>query len=268
MLKRLLIAGLLFALAPAAGFAQTNDQRIFLPLIGRQGGAASGCADASVGAFGTIDINGGYYKGNRLTDENADFRLSLIGYAQTNAPLGLVSYNGDTDPNAPKLDGIFRPRRVPAFTRAYKRYDWNWNENAAPPYGTRGGVNNDWPVSVLDLDVTAGESIYLPSRGPEIGGGFIAMALFASETELTVAYYRQDNVADGYVFHMTNFCVDPALVATYRAQLRDGKRATGKLPGIGVNQAVGTPRGDAPLTIAIRDRGGFLDPRSRKDWWP
>jgi hypothetical protein len=262
-------AALLIGLITTPVLAQTSgDRKLFLPQVARSGGPASACANNASAQFGTIDINGGYYKGNRLTDENVDFRLSILGYAQTNAPLGLVNYNGDTDPNAPKFDGIFRPPRVPGFVRAHKRHDWNWDENAAPPYGARGGVNNDWPVSALDLDVTPGESIYLPRRGPEIGGGFIAMALYVGETELTAAYYRQDNVADGYVIHMANFCVNPGLVSAYRDQLRDGKRATGKLPGIALNQAVGTPLGDAPLTIAIRDRGGFLDPRSRKDWWP
>jgi hypothetical protein len=256
-------------LCDVSAFAQGGDRRIFLPVVARPGTAVSGCPDVSSNKYGVIAVSGGFYKGNRLTDENADLRLSVIGYTPVNAPLDLVDYNGDTDPQAPRLSGVFRPDRIPTFARAHKRYDWNWDENGAPPYGARGGVNNDWPVSVLDFAVaSSNEPIYIPRRSPEIGGGFAAMALYAAPTELTIVYYRQDSVVDGYLIHMLNFCVDPNLVELYRAQLRDGKRATGNLPGLNNAQPVGVARGDAPLTIAVRDRGGFLDPRSRKDWWP
>ena len=55
-------------------------------------------------------------------------------------------------------------------------------------------------------------------------------------------------------------------MALYRAQLKDGKRNTSQLPGVRNNQAIGTAAGNA-IAVAIRDRGPFLDPRSRKDWW-
>ncbi len=262
------VSGVLIALAGAPAAAASGDagKTLYLPLLTR-GGSASGCPDVSVNAYGTIAVDGAYYKDNRLTDQNADLRLSVIGYAPTSAPLELVNYNGDTDPNAPKLSGVLRPERVPAFPNAYKRYDWTWDEKAAPPYGARGNVNNDWPVSVIDFATTVGEAVHIPRRSPQIGGGFNAMVLYASEEELTIAYYRQDSVGTGYVIHMLNFCVDPNLVATYRAQLTNGKRATGNLPGVTNDQPVGTAK-SAALTVAVRDRGGFLDPRSRKDWWP
>jgi hypothetical protein len=250
--------------------AQTGGNRtLFLPLVAQRSASASasGCTTQSSNTFGTIAIAGGFYKNNALTDENADFRLSVIGYAQVNAPLELVNYNGDTDANAPKLSSVLRPERVPEFAQAYKRNDWKWNEQAAPPYGTRGGINSDWPVSVIDFASTPGEAVYIPRRAPEIGGGFNAMVLFAAETELSIVYYRQDSVVDGYLIHMLNFCVDPNLVSTYQAQLLEGKRASGSLPGVKNSQQVGTARTNA-ITIAVRDRGGYLDPRSRKDWWP
>lgn len=231
--------------------------------------AADSCPATSSAAFDLIPIDGAFYKNNALTDENADFRLSLIGYAPTDAQLGLIDLPGGSDAGAPRLNGVFEPNRVPDFTRAYKRYDWNWNESAPPPYGERGGLNNDdqAPVAVIDFGTAPGEKIHIPERGATIWtGDVVAMVLYAGPQELTLVYQRQDTVGEGYVVHMTDFCVDPNLVAAYRAQLESGKRKTGQLPGLRNNQPVGTALGEA-VTVAIRDRARFLDPRSRKDWW-
>ncbi len=249
-------------LTAPAGLARADGFSIFLPVMMRP----DGCPTVSSARYELIAVAGGNYKDNRLTDENADLRLSVIGYAPTSAPLSLVDYNGETDQLAPKLHGLFEPNRTPVFVRAYKRHDWNWNESAPPPYGTRGGVNSDWPVSVIDFEAGAGEAVYIPERGPTIGSNFNAMVLYAGEEELTLVYYRQDSVVEGYLIHMANFCVDPNLVALYRAQTSGGKRSTGSLPGLSNNQRIGTAKAGI-VTVAVRDRGGFLDPRSRKDWW-
>ncbi|MFN3704636.1 MAG: hypothetical protein ACK4WM_01390 [Thermoflexales bacterium] len=215
-----------------------------------------------------IGIQGGYYKNNSLTDENPDFRLSILGYAPTNAPMTLVDYSGSTDPNAPQMAGIFEPNRGPVITGVFKRYDWNWNESGPPPYGARGSVNNDWPVSVINLAATPGESIYIPERNvPNNPIGTVAMVLYADEDEITVTYGDRDTVVNGYVVYLANICTDPNLVAKYRQQLDDtGRRATGRLPAVRNNEPIGTAR-YAFVTVAIRDTGPFLDPRSRKDWW-
>jgi hypothetical protein len=92
------------------------------------------------------------------------------------------------------------------------------------------------------------------------------MVLYADEYELTLAYFRQDGVSNGYVLYLSGFCVDPGLVALYRAQLLDGRRGTGKLPGVRNGQRLGAAMG-ASVRVAVRDRGTFLDPRSRRDWW-
>ncbi len=264
---RILSKGIAVAIAATvltapASLARADGFSVFLPVMMRP----DGCPTVSVASYGLIAIAGGNYKDNRLTDENADFRLSVLGYEPTSAPLSLVDYNGDTDPHAPKLHSVFEPSRTPVFARSYKRHDWNWNESAPPPYGTRGSVNNDWPVSVIDFEAAAGEAVHIPERGPTIGGGFNAMVLYAGEEELTLVYYRQDSVVEGYLIHMANFCVDPNLVALYRLQTSGGKRSTGSLPGLSNNQRVGTAK-TGIVTVAVRDRGGYLDPRSRKDWW-
>ncbi len=234
---------------------------LFIPDVARD----ASCAPSGE-TYATIDILGPYYKDNRLTDENADLRLSVLGYTDTVAPLTLVDYGGDTDPDAPHFAAMFEPAGVPTFTHAYLRYDWSWDESAPPPYGARAGVNHDWPVSVLEMQTTPGAPIRPPGRAAQTGGGFITMVLYAAPREITFAYYRQDGVTDGYVVYLHGLCVDPNLVALYRAQLTDGRRTTRHLPALAAGQILGFADAGA-FSIAVRDRGAFLDPRSRKDWW-
>jgi hypothetical protein len=247
---------------------QTPHPVAFLPLVGTP---APTCPLSSTATYQTIAFNSNPYKNNRLTDENIDFRLSLLGYTAASEPLSLVHYGGDTDPDAPKLYGMFSPRRIPKFTGAYHVYYWNWDETvtATAPYGSRGRVNVEWPVTALDVATTRGETLSIPSRNASIRDSYKAMVLYASERELTIVYLWQDQVVvnrTGYTVHMLNFCVDPNLVALYRAQLSNGKRATLRLPAISNGQAVGSAL-TVSMTVAIRDGGAFMDPRSDKDWW-
>jgi hypothetical protein len=250
--------------SPTQPSQPTDDYFVYLPLVAKP----ETCPEVSINQYALIDVQGGYYKSNRLTDENADFRLSILGYETVQELLQRVEYGGPTDPNAPNFYNIFKPRRDIAFAVAYKRREWNWNENAEPPYGTPGGLNNDWPVSVLDLIATQGEAVYIPRSQVPItsAGPYVAMVLYADEDELTVHYGDRDVVDSGYAIYLANFCVDPNLVALYRAQLSAGKRATGKLPMLTNDQIVGTAKQNF-VTVAVRDSGPFLDPRSRKDWW-
>lgn len=249
--------------------------RAFLPVvIGGTGSRSGSCATTSTSAYDVIPIDGKYYKDNRITDENADFRLSILGYKEVNEPLTLIDYNGGSEGDAPRLHGVFEPNRLPQFKRAYLNYQWNWNDGAGsmPPYGSQGPLNDDlfFKVTVLDLAATVGEKIYIPERTTEINSGnVVAMVLYAGENELTITYTRNDAVyvpGGIYVVHLMNFCVDPQLVVAYRAQLKNGKRDTGKLPAIRNNQPVGAAKNDF-VTVAIRDVAKYMDPRSRKDWW-
>ncbi len=272
--KAILCAALIVALAslPTASLRPLQaaerapsalTPRAFLPRI-----ASPPCPGTSSTEFDIVPIEGLYYKGNALTDENADFRLSILGYAPVSAYLGLVDYNGPTDPNAPKFHGMFEPNRTPAIRAAYQVYGWIWAEGGPAPYGTRGEVNHSWDAHVIDLTTTPGETLQIPERSVEIWPvNNVALVLYASSTEVTFAYTRNDSVL-GYVVHMLNLCVNPALVIAYRAQLNGaGRRATENLPALKVGQTLGTARGGW-VTVAIRDTGAYMDPRSRKDWWP
>jgi hypothetical protein len=121
---------------------------------------------------------------------------------------------------------------------------------------------------LVGLAVTPGETIYTPERNAQIyGGGYVAMVLFAEQQRITLGYTRRDHVAGGYVVHIEDVCIDPKLVALYRAQLdAAGWNDTGRLPALRNNQSLGIALG-SEIKVAIRDAGSFMDPRSRKDWW-
>jgi hypothetical protein len=239
----------------------------YLPIAISPPGANAGCPVTSTATFDLISVQGGFYKNNALTDENSDFRLSILGYQENNQPRQLVEYGGPADATAPQLHGIFQPNRLAQFKAVHKRFDWMWDETAAPPYGARGGVNNDWPVSVLDLAASKGEPVFVPERSVANSRlGTVAIVLYADAGQITLHYGDADRVDSGYTVYLAAFCVDPNLVALYRAQLLAGKRATGQLPAIRNDEKVGAVKADV-VTVAIRDSGPFLDPRSRKDWW-
>jgi hypothetical protein len=241
----------------------TLTPRAFLPSVA----LATACPTASSTVFDLVPIEGAYYKNNALTDEK---RRRPSSGAPASASLGLVEYGGPTDPNAPKFNGMFEPNRTPAIRAAYRVYGWNWADGGpspTPPYGTRGAINTSWPAHVIDLTTSPGETLQIPERSVVIwSGGNVALVLYASETEVTFAYTRNDSVLG--MSSMLNLCVNPALVTAYRAQLNSaGKRATGHLPALKVGQTLGTARAGW-VTVAIRDTGAYMDPRSRKDWWP
>lgn len=252
------------------GAAQAMTYTAYLPVISKP---PYTCPTTSSAAYEAIAFLGSPYKNNTITDENADFRLSILGYAATNATLDYVSYGGGTgDGDGPQFADIFTPKRKPAFVKAYQVYQWNWNDGpgSVPPYGSRGAVNTQWPVTVLDLGTTPGELLNIPYRtATNAPPDYRALVLYAGPNELTVVYLLQDQVVvngTGYVVHMLNFCVDPNLLSLYRAQLSNGYRSTMKLPAIRNYQAVGTALGNS-VTVAVRDGGAFMDPRVKTDWW-
>lgn len=200
---------------------------------------------------------------------HGDLNLSQRGYnAASNEPLHLIDYAGPTDSLAPQLPGLFVDNRTPSFSSAYKVNGWNW---ACSTHGCPGPPLNEWGTSLLGLATTAGEAIRTPTRSPNIfndgSNNYKALVLYAEEERITVNFTRDDSVAHGYSIQIENICVDPNLLALYRAQVgSDGFRSSNVLPGLTANQAIGTAK-DVEILVAVRDRGNFMDPRSRKDWW-
>ncbi len=202
---------------------------------------------------------------------HGDLNLSLRGYEPVQGvTLALVDYNGGVDADAPQLPALFTDNRVPVFSAAYQVYDWNW-DCGGQPHGCRGALLSHWPTTLIGMQTTPGESIRIPSRAPEIyGGGYRALVLYAEEQRITLGYVREDTVAHGYAVHIENVCVDPNLLALYRSRVdANGNRITSgglQLPALKNGQSLGTAAG-TEIRVAVRDRGNFMDPRSRKDWW-
>jgi hypothetical protein len=237
--------------SPAIAPSQVLTYHVFLPLAVRQ---PSGCEPIPGVQYGTLDVDG---PPTDRPDEQPDFNLALRGYEVTDAYLGLVDYGGSGDPNAPQLYTLFADQRVPAFATVYQVYDWDWGSNC------RGDLLTNYDVTLAGMGVAPGEVLHLPDSGHSIGSGYEALVLYATEERITLKYTREDNVVWGYTIHVENVCVEPSLLALYRARNDAGR---GELPALRGGQPFGRARGDE-IGVAIRDTGTFMDPRSRRDWW-
>ncbi len=231
--------------------SETITHHVFLPLVM----APPGCEPIPGVQYGTLEIEGPV--SDPPAEQNPDLNLDLRSYEVTNAYAGLVDYSGAGDPNAPQFYTLFADQRVPAFPTVYQVYDWDWICNC------RGSLLTNWPVTLAGMGVTPGEVLHLPDSGYNIGSGYEALVLYATEDQLTLKYTREDHVVYGYTIHLENICVEPSLLALYQAWNDAGR---GELPALRGGQPLGRARG-SEMGVAIRDTGSFMDPRSRKDWW-
>ncbi len=213
------------------------------------------CAAIPGARYTSLSVNGP--PTDRPAESHPDLNLAIRSYETTNALQALVDYSGSSDPKAPQLPALFNDRRTPLFPAVYRVYDWDWSTDS------RGGPIGAWPVTLLGMATTPGETIGAPDSGYDIGQGYEALVLYASETRLTLKYTRDDNVVQGYTVHLENVCTEPSLLASYR-QLNSLGRS--RLPALKGGQALGRATGEE-IGVAVRDTGRFMDPRSRKDWW-
>jgi hypothetical protein len=194
---------------------------------------------------------------DRPAAEHPDLNLTLRGWSPTQAQLSLVSYGGPTDALAPQLDALFAPRRLPQFSSAYRVNHWDWQCDC------RSGPITDYAVTLLGMSTAQGAAVHTPDSGYNIGAGFEALVLYATESRLTLKYTSEDNVVQGYTIHLEGVCVAPDLLALYRQLNASGRQ---RLPALRGGQALGRAA-ENEIRVAVRDNGAFLDPRSQKDWW-
>jgi hypothetical protein len=213
-----------------------------------------GCEPIPGVEYGTLNVDGP--PTDRPAAEHADLNLALRGYELTSAYLGLID-SGGGDPNAPQLYTLFADERVPDIPAVYQVYDWDWGGNC------RGPLLTNPEVTLAGMDVTPGEVLHLPDSGYDIGQGYEALVLYATEERITLKYTREDNVVAGYTVHVEGVCVEPSLLALYNQWDAAGR---GELPALRGGQPFGRARGDE-IQVAIRDTGTFMDPRSRGCWW-
>jgi hypothetical protein len=241
-----------WAFSPAIAPSEVITYYVFLPVTARQPG---GCAPIPGVTYGTLAVSGP--PTDRPAEEHADLNLALRGYEVTDAYRGLVDYGGGDDPDAPQLNTFFTDPRVPAFPAVYQVYDWDWDCNC------RGSLLTQYEVTLAGMGVAPGEVLSLPDSGYNLSSGYEALVLYATEERITLKYTREDNVVRGYTLHVENVCVEPNLLALYRAWNEAGRD---RLPALRGGQPFGRARGNE-IGVAIRDTGTFMDPRSRRDWW-
>jgi LysM repeat protein len=206
-------------------------------------------------SYGELPVSGG--PADPPAEEHSDLNLALLGYEPTDASKGLVDYSGGTDPNAPQLPSLFADNRTPTFSAVYQVHSWDWGRNR------RGPLITNPEVTVVGMAVTPGETIHVPRSGYTIGNGYAVLVLYASPERITLKYTPDDHVVWGYTLHVENVLVEPRLLALYQSWNKAGRT---RLPALRAGQAFGRARG-SEIRIVLRDRGGLMDPRSRKDWW-
>ena len=235
----------------AIGSSDVLTTYVYLPFIAR----AQVCQPIPDESYGDFPVNGD--PTDPPAEEHPDLNLAMRGYELTDADKGLVDYSGGSDPNAPQLPGLFADNRTATFSNVYQLYGWDWNCNC------QGSLITDWDVTLAGLAVTPGETIHVPHSGYTIGGGYEVLVLYATPDRITLKYTPDDHVIGGYTLHVENICVEPRLLALYQSWNDAGRS---RLPALRAGQAFGRARGDE-IGVVIRDRGAFMDPRSRKDWW-
>lgn len=217
------------------------------------------CPLSSTRVYDTIPVDS--HPADHPDSIHGDLNLRLRGWSPVQAELGIVNIDGPTDGDPPQLATIFSDSRLPAFTSAYQVYDWNWGCSA---HGCRGELMTHREVLLLGMGTSSGETLSIPNRGAQIyGGGYKALVLYAEANRITLVYTREDSVANGYAIHLENLCVDPNLLLAYQTANAAGR---GALPALRDDEVLGTATGEE-IRVAVRDRGAFLDPRARKDWW-
>jgi hypothetical protein len=205
---------------------------------------------------------------------HADKNIELRGYELTTGHnLGFIGSPSDDPQGPPQIAQLFNPARVPVFTNGYRIHNWNWAASPAP--GTRGGLDSSWPITVMGMGTTRGESLRVPDSGYEIGQGKEVIVLFADANSILLKYTRDDSIVGGYALHVDNICTDVNLLSKYN-QLDGPARNTfhgGYVGGtdydlvtLSALEVFGTARG-SEIRVAIVDQGTWMDLRYCADWW-
>jgi hypothetical protein len=186
-----------------------------------------------------------------------ELNIGARGFDSVTGDLSLIDIAGPVDAGAPQLAGLFPDERVPALSRLYQIYSWDWD------CGCQGPLLADPPVSMAGFAVNAGDRIRVPRSSYYLGNDYEALVLYADSNQVTLNYTRTGNPVRGYTLYLESLAVDSHLLSLYQ---RTNGAGRGELPALRAGQAVGLAKG-TEIDVAIRDAGGFMDPRSRKDWW-
>lgn len=175
---------------------------------------------------------------------------------------------GETDNLAPQLstllgDEVINEPPAGYFGRLYQVYNWDWAKNQRGDLVTADYTGN-WGVTLAEINASDGTEIKVPVSGYQIDGeGHQVSVLYATSTDITIAYTANDTAAVGYLIHIVDMNTNPEILAAYEANEKAGRT---KLVALPCGYVLGTPKGGS-FKLAIRDTGSFIDPRIEKDWW-
>ena len=186
-----------------------------------------------------------------------EVNLAARGFVAGDGTLGLVNLVGPADEGAPQLYSLFADGRVPVFDRVYQINTWDWNCNCA------GALAAEPEVAVVGMATGPGEIIRVPRSSYYLVNDYQALVLHADRNRITFNYTLTDNPVRGYTLYIEDLAVDSKLLALY---LQASAAGRAQLPALRAGQGIGRAQGST-IRVAIRDAGGFMDPRSRKDWW-
>ncbi len=185
--------------------------------------------------------------------QNLDINpITMRGYTPTSGTKDFINLTPqeDDDPNAPQL--YYLLNKTPIFKNLYKIERAPWDPPTLP-----------YDVHLVNLEANPNDPIRVPEAGTSVlPCGKDVLVLYANQNNITLKYTQDDTVTGGYTLHVSDICVDPELLKLYEqnAQTRNN------LPALKRNDIFGIARING-IKVAIRDRGTFMDPRSKKDWW-
>ncbi|PIU03476.1 hypothetical protein COT44_03460 [Candidatus Shapirobacteria bacterium CG08_land_8_20_14_0_20_39_18] len=205
----------------------------------------------------------------RTAETDLDLRISLRGLVQI--PIGEQGHNyglfyfAHPVNSAPRLCGLVEDDARPVVTTLYRIHQYDSGTNLPIDALETIKENPSDYASVVGFSTNGSSTgnILVPAAPFSIGNGKQVMVYYASSNEIFIMYNTGGGIRNGYGIHiMGNFTVRPELLALYN-QLNAAGRV--QLPALGASEILGTAHGD--IQVAIRDTGGFMDPRWKNDWW-
>ncbi len=197
--------------------------------------------------------------------QNPDININLRGLTPTDGTKGLIEFDHPLDSKAPQLSTLLEGNPEPAVKSLYQLHEWDSIVNK--PSNALLNIPNDAPsggyAPVVGFGTNAGQSVLVPQSGYDIGGGYQAVILYATDNSISLKYTPDSDVVVGYTVQLDNIQVDPQLLALYQKADSAGRTQLPALPG---GYKIGVAKGDE-LRVAVRDTGAFMDPRWRADWW-
>jgi hypothetical protein len=225
---------LLIAIGKAAGPAVAEEYRpavssqgdmdyfVYLPLVQK---APNACEPIPGVNYLSLSVVDRYDPQKPPPENNPDYRILLLGYNPVNQAKGLVYYGPSNDPNTPpQFTTLFASPWTLTILNTYQANGWDWDNHRPIPTPW-----TDPPVSVIGIQTTPKAIVRVPDSSYVIGtdcgdGGCDALVLYASQSEITLRYAREDDVYPGYTVHIAGICVEPTLLSRYQQNHEAGAR--------------------------------------------